>query len=322
MTREEVAIAIISYNTREILRACLETVVKDRPREIVVVDNGSSDGSVQMIQERFPGVRVEVDASNPGYGAAANRAVAACSAPYILLLNSDTLVPPGAIDALVEYANGNPRAGMVGPRLLNVDGSLQPSCFAFPSIGFLLVEYTTLRVLAARVAHWRERFFIGWLHDTPRVIPWTCGAALLIRRTAFDEVRGFDPTFYMYYEEVDLAYRMAAAGWESHFAPVGEIVHIGGASTANVWSQMRVRHFRSMMQFAARHLTTTHATALALLLTALMRAKLILDRSRRLLMRDSASRLALDARIAHWRELAGVPFLREMRGFRHAITNR
>ena len=132
-----VAVAVISFNTRDILRDCLTSVLAESPTELVVVDNGSTDGSIEMVRQAFPSARLVVEASNPGYGAASNRAVSECSSSYVFLLNSDTVLPPGTLDAMRGYMERHPRAGMAGPRLVNADGSLQPSCFAFPSATFL-----------------------------------------------------------------------------------------------------------------------------------------------------------------------------------------
>jgi hypothetical protein len=310
---EGVAAVVISYNTREILRACLLSVVADAPAEVVVVDNGSTDGSVEMVRDEFPSIRLVLDPTNPGYGGAANRGVAACDAPLVLLLNSDTVLPRGTFAALRDYADRHPRAGCVGPRLLNPDGSLQPSCHAFPSTTFLALEYTSLRHVARRVPALRDRYFIDWAHDSARAVPWVSGAALLLRRTALDAVGGFDPSFHMYYEEVDLAYRMARAGWETHFAPVADITHLGGASTAQVWAAMRVRHFRSLVQFCARHHTPTAAARTAATLSLMLAGKLAVDATRRHLVRDPARRRELDGRVEHWRQLWRVPFVREAR---------
>jgi hypothetical protein len=309
----DVAVAVISFNTRDILRDCLATVMAESPREVVVVDNGSTDGSIEMVRQEFPAVRLVVDESNPGYGAACNRAVAECSAAYVLLLNSDTLLRRGTLSALLDYMEGHPRAAMAGPRLLNRDGSLQPSCFAFPSATFLVVEHSSLRPLAGAIPPMRRHFFIGWPHDEARAVPWVMGAALVIRRSAYEPVGGFDPTFHMYCEEVDLAYRLAKAGWETHFAPVADVTHLGGASTSKRWQPMRVRYFRSLVQFCATHHPLRSALRTATTLRAMVRLKLLLDRVQRLALRDADARRAVDARLAVWRELLRLPLANEVR---------
>jgi GT2 family glycosyltransferase len=319
---EAVAVAIISYNTRDVLRNCLTSVMPEAPAELVVVDNGSTDGSIEMIQSEFPAVRLVVEANNPGYGAAANRAVSESIAPYVLLLNSDTVLRSGTLRALHEYMQRHPRAGMAGPRLVNVDGSLQPSCYAFPSTAFLIVEHSSLRPLAKWVPGGRRHFFIDWPHDEARAVPWVTGAALVLRRDAFDEVAGFDPSFHMYCEEVDLAYRMRAVGWETHFAPVADVTHLGGASTSKVWMPMRVRYFRSLVQFCATHHSWRATTCTVAALEMMVLFKLVLDTVTRRIVRDPERRRMLDARVALWRQLRRVPFLREAREVYGRRSNR
>jgi GT2 family glycosyltransferase len=306
-----VSVAIVSYDTRDILRDCLRTVVANAPARIVVADNGSTDGSIEMVRSEFPDVVLLVDERNPGYGAAANRAVAACDTPYVLVLNSDTLLPAGSLEPLREYMDLHPRAGMAGPRLRHGDGSLHRSAYAFPSTTFLIVEQSPLRAVARWIPAMRRRYFIDWAHDEARAVPWVYGAVLMIRRAAFEAVGGYDPSFYMYYEEVDLAYRLARAGWETHYAPVAEVTHLGGASTSRVWATMKERNFRSLIRFAATHMSATETTRLAATLRALVAAKATIASTQQLLPRHPARRRQVAERAAFWRHLARVPFVRE-----------
>ncbi|HEX6104576.1 MAG TPA: glycosyltransferase family 2 protein, partial [Gemmatimonadales bacterium] len=242
------AVAIVSWNTRELLRRCLESALAEGAAEIVVVDNGSSDGSVEMVRDQFPRVRLEVRPENPGYGAASNIAFGLCSAEYVLLLNSDTAIHPGALAALVEHLDRNPRAGIVGPRLLNADGTLQKSVFPFPSPLVPLVKRRPVADVVGVVPWLRDEFVGSWAHDRARRAPWVLGAALAIRRTAFDGTGGFDESFVMYFEEVDLCYRLRQAGWEIHFTPAAEVTHVGGASTSQRRPEMLARLSLSAME--------------------------------------------------------------------------
>ena len=133
------AVAIVNWNTRDLLRACLSSCLAEAPEEIVVVDNGSYDGSIDMVRREFPSVHLKVLSANPGYGAASNIAFRLCRAPHVLLLNSDTEVRPGALAALSQALDERPQTGVIGPKLENPDGSLQQSVFPFPSpyISFL-----------------------------------------------------------------------------------------------------------------------------------------------------------------------------------------
>jgi hypothetical protein len=247
------AVAVISWNTRDLLRRCLETVAAEAPHEVVVVDNGSADGSVEMVRDRFPTIRLQVLPENPGYGAAANVALRLCASPYVLLLNSDTELRRGALEALARHLEGHPRAGIVGPRLLNPDGTLQQSTFPFPSPVVPIIKRRPVADVVGAVPLLRETFAGAWAHDRVSPVPWVLGAALAIRRQAYESVGGFDEHFVMYYEEVDLCYRLRRAGWDIHFSPAAEVTHIGGASTSQRRPQMLARLGLSEMDFHRRH---------------------------------------------------------------------
>ena len=247
------AVAIVNWNTRDLLRGCLRSVLADAPGEVVVVDTGSTDGSVEMVRDEFPGVRLVTLPHNPGYGAGCNAGVRASGAEYVLVLNSDTRVTPGSIARLAGSLGASPRAGVVGPRLLNPDGSPQRSIYPFPGPVARVFVHEPLASSAWIVPALRERYATGWRRSVPRRVPWVLGAALAIRRRAFDDVGGFDETFEMYFEEVDFCWRLRARGWDTLFAPSVEIVHLGGASTRQRRAAMRLRYELSLLQFHRRH---------------------------------------------------------------------
>jgi len=234
---ESIAVAVVNWNTRDLLACCLRSVVAQSPCELVVADNGSTDGSVELVRREFPAATLVESPGNPGYGGGANRAVGRCTAEYVLLLNSDTTLAPGALRALREYLAGHDRAAIVGPRLVHPDGTLQESCFRFPK---------PVRPLTRAKA--------GSLpHDRAGPVPWVLGAALGLRRTAFEAVGGFDEAYHMYFEEVDLAYRLRQAGWETHFTPEACVMHVGGASTRQRRAEMLLRTRLSSLEFYRRH---------------------------------------------------------------------
>jgi GT2 family glycosyltransferase len=301
MTR--MAVAIVNWNTRDLLRDCLRSLAEQGALDIVVVDNGSTDGSPEMVRAEFPHVILEIDHTNPGYGAAANRACARCRGEYILVLNSDTVLRPGSIAALTAYLDAHPKAGIVGPRLLNPDGSLQRSCFPFPGPWVPLFKRQPFAAIADLVPSLREAHPGRFAHDTARRTPWVLGAALAVRRTAFEAIGGFDASFVMYYEEVDLCYRMLQAGWETHFTPSAEIVHLVGASTRQRRAEMLVRLNLSSIAFHRRHhrglaLTLSLASVRAGTLACLAR-----DRVRYLLAARDGTRERLAEDVAVWREV-------------------
>lgn len=297
------AVAVISWNTRELLRRCLATVVAEGPAEVVVVDNGSADGSVEMVRAEFPAVRVKVLPSNPGYGTAGNTAFTLCRAEYVLLLNSDTELRPGTLAALSAHLDRCPRAGIAGPRLLNPDGSLQKSTFPFPSPLVPLLKRRPVANVVASVPGLRDAFVGTWAHDHSRRVPWVLGAALAIRRAAYEAVGGFDQSFVMYYEEVDLCYRMRQAGWETHFTPATEVTHIGGASTSQRRPAMLAQLSLSAVEFHRRHHRGVVGAVAIGLVRATMRYRLCRDWLGYQVMRREGKRKVFAENLAVWREV-------------------
>jgi GT2 family glycosyltransferase len=297
------AVAVISFETRDALGACLRSVLAARPVELVVVDNGSTDGSIELVAAGFPQAALVVNEENRGYGAAANQAFAACTAPGLLLLNSDTVVAADALTSLGRYLAEHPDVGVVGPRLANPDGSLQPSTFPFPSVGDLLVGDTGLHLLIRRFPNLRERFLRTWAHDAARAVPWLRGAALGIRRSAFEAVGGFDEDFFMYWEEVDLCRRLAAAGFETHYAPVTTVVHAGAASTSQRAGAMRREWLIGFRRYLRRHESRRSASAMLGLLKLFVRARAARDAVRARTPGDPERRLRLATSSAASREL-------------------
>ncbi|MEO7965740.1 MAG: glycosyltransferase family 2 protein [Gemmatimonadaceae bacterium] len=291
-----IAVTIVNYNTVGFLRDCLVTVRAAGADEIVMKDNGSTDGSVEMVEREFPEVRVLDSRDNPGYGAASNRAIAACDAPYVLLLNSDTLLARDTLAVLADHLDAHPLAAIVGPRLHNTDGTLQRSAHGFP-------RPATWRPIVRRIPGLRDRSLLTWPHDQPRLVQWVKGAALAIRRTAFDRVGGFDPDFFMYFEETDLCYRLIEAGWEIHFSPATTVVHKGGASTDLVRAEMAMQFLAGMRQFYRRHYPQNDLRRLDAVLRAQTRVALLRDRARLLFTSDPRVTDTLTDNLRVWRRV-------------------
>lgn len=299
----KIAVGIVSYNTRKYLRACLQSVIAEGADEIVVVDNASSDGSSTMVGTGFPQVQLRVNTTNRGFGAAANQAVASCGAPYVLLLNADTVLHEGTIRALETHLDRHPQAGIVGPRLVNLDGSLQASCFPFPIPVNVFLELSNLSAVVQHLPVMRERYLRSWRHDRVRVVPWVLGAALAIRREAFDAVGGFDESFFMYSEESDLCYRLHARGWQTHFTPEATIVHVGGVSTVQYRTTMAARALTSTIDFYRRHYSRGQLLQLKLIMIVSMLAKMARDRVHLLSVRDPLRRARLIEDLQVWRHV-------------------
>jgi GT2 family glycosyltransferase len=298
-----VAVAVVSYNTRDALRCCLESVRSVGAEEVVVVDNASTDGSVELIRVCFPHVALRVSDLNRGYGAAANQALAACRAPFVLLLNGDTQVVPGALQALGAYLRAHPRAAIVGPRLLNPDGSLQRSTYPDLSALDMLLGESGLHLLMRRIPLVRQCSLRTWDHARARRVPWVLGAAMAIRREPFELVGGFDEGFFLYGEEVDLSRRLMAVGYETHFAPVASVVHIGGASTAGKSHAMRRELMLGRRRYLERHASLQSTRRLLRTMRAITWARAIRDAGSAHLTRDEPRRHDLRASAASWRGL-------------------
>jgi GT2 family glycosyltransferase len=298
-----ISIAIVNHNTREHLAACLESAAADPCVPVLVVDNASTDDSAEMVRREFPWVDLHVLPANRGFAAGANTAVRLCTTPYVLLLNSDTRLAPNSASALADYLDAHPSVAVAGPRLLNPDGSLQHSCHAMPTPLNELLRWTFLGVLAARMPFGRDYYLARWSHSYARPVGWLVGAALAIRRGAFDTIGGFDESFFMYSEEVDLMYRLHAARWDVHFAPVTDVIHVGGASTVQQRAAMTAQLFSSMYGFYSRHYSGHSLLQLKITLSYLMLRNLARDFVRLPGARDDARRDQIYQDIGAWRRV-------------------
>ena len=302
-TSADVAVVVVNYDTRDHLRACLTTIRVEAPREVIVVDNASSDDSAGMVRAEFPEVMLHANTTNHGYGAAANQGIHACRASYVLLLNSDTRLQPGALSAMGDYLDLHPRVAIAGPLLRNPDGTRQPSCFPFLTPLNVLVLNTVLCELVGFLPFLRGRFLPAWQHDSACAVPWVKGAALAIRREAFDAVGGFDESYFMYAEELDLCYRLGAAGWETHYAPVTSVTHVEGASTMQRRPEMLSRLFASIGHFYRRHYPPAYRPRLRWAVTAVMWQRILKDTIRFHLAREPLLRRRYASDLVVWRQI-------------------
>ena len=220
------ACVVVTYDALPWIERCLASV---EGLETIVVDNGSRDGTVDLVRGTFPDVRV-VESENRGLCAGWNTGIGTTSAEQVLLLNADAWLLDGALEALVAAADRHPRAAVVGPRLLNPDGTLQRSVRGFPTVWRLATEYLYLRKLAPRSRALNAFYGAGFDHASERAVEWLMGACLLVRRAAYDEVGPFDERYFMFSEEVDWMRRAADRGWSVVFAPEARCVHVGGAA--------------------------------------------------------------------------------------------
>lgn len=246
------SVVIVSWNTRTLLSACLlaveQAVQAAAPLdvEVIVVDNGSTDGSLELLRERFPAVRLIANTENVGFARANNQGIAAATGDALLLLNSDAFLPRSALADMARFLDEHPGAGAAGCRLLNLDGSFQASYARFPT---LWSEVALMAGLARRL--------IGPYAPSPSPVPgerahpvdWVAGAAIFARRAALVAVGGFDPGFFMYSEETDLCRRLWQAGRQVWYAPEIAVFHVGGGSTRQRRTANYVQLYRSKVRY-------------------------------------------------------------------------
>ena len=248
------SVIIVSYNTRALTLECLRILteeVQGMRAEIFVVDNASSDNSVPVIKACFPAVRLLVSERNAGFGAANNLALHQSRGRYLLLLNTDAFPKPGAIAALIHFLDQHPAVGVIGPRLLYQDGSLQQSCFRFTTPLYAWMENLGL----TKLFRWYPALddYRSWNHATERAVDFVIGACLLLRREVYQQVGGFDERFFMYQEEADWQKRIKAAGWQIVFTPCAEVVHLAGASGKDQPLRTSGHFFESLDKYMLKH---------------------------------------------------------------------
>ena len=282
----DVSVVVVTFNALPWVERCLESV---RGHETIVVDHGSTDGTLELVRARFPDVRV-IEQENRGMGGGNNTGMRAAQGRYVLLLNSDAWVVGDALERLVAYADANPDVALAGPRLVNPDGTLQRSVRGFPTIWRLATEYLFLRKLAPRSRVLNAFYGGGFHHDSTREVESLQGAVLLVRREAADAVGLFDEDFFMFSEETDWTYRFRQAGWKVVFVADAEAVHVGGASHAG---RLYVENLRGILRFLAKHRGLREAErARRLLLTALRIRAVVFRGQRRAAYREGARFLA------------------------------
>jgi GT2 family glycosyltransferase len=257
----DLAVVVVTYNSAATIEACLRSIQAEGPAEIIVVDNASRDDTVSLLAASFPNLRLIANPVNEGFGRACNRGWRETRAPFVLLLNPDTELRPGALRALLSFAAAQPRAALVGPRILNPDGTLQHSCFRFPSLRMVVTGFFGLIALDSpangRYSHQE--------YERAHQVEHLLGACLLARRAAGQQVGLLDERFFIYFEETDWCYRMRAAGWQNWYCPAATVVHLGAHSTSRDPERMSAEFYRSQARFYRKHYTPLRLLALKLL---------------------------------------------------------
>jgi len=258
---------VVNYNAKDYLLACVESLLAEGAEAVVVVDNGSADGSEEALAERFPEAKWLPTGSNIGYGAASNLGVALAGTDYVLVCNADVVLGPGALGALASYLGRHPETAVVGPQIVTAGGQLYPSARRFPGLAESFGHGIVGQFWPANPFS-RRYTMAEWDHTSAREVDWVSGSCFLARRDAWEQVGGFDPTYFMYLEDVDLCWRLRHNGWAVAYEPAARVTHVQGVSTDRRPYRMLLAHHVSMWRFAWR--TTRPRWVLALVLPGLV----------------------------------------------------
>ncbi len=265
-----ISVIIVNYCTRELLRDCLASLraSRDPAVEIIVVDNHSTDASVEMVRAEFSEFRLITNSENLGFAQGNNTGIWQARGKYILLLNSDTLVRPGALQAMTRFLDSHPTAGGVTCRLLNGDGTIQACVSRRPGPMLLFFRLSGLsHLFGSDRARRFVRRYLGWLlgatvrsyldpyaaSESPLEVENISGACLMLRREAVEQVGLLDESFFMYFEDMDYCIRLRKAGWKLFYVPTGEIVHLVGQSSGGRMRDYSVSSYQSLFYFYRKH---------------------------------------------------------------------
>ena len=248
----KVLITLVNYNSTELLLKCLHSIESHEIQSeyhVLVVDNNSKDAAVEVVRERFPEITIIANSTNYGYAIAVNQAIQRYESDFILLLNPDIEVKPGAIDQLVKFMETTSDVGIVGGKLLNPDGSLQYSCRTYFTLPVILHRRTFLKKLFPNSRAVREHLMLDWDHDSIRDVDWVLGACMMIRRSALKDVGLMDERFFLYFEDVDWCYRMKKSGWRVCYLPDAHMMHHHRRESAQGFNRTFFYLLLSMVHF-------------------------------------------------------------------------
>jgi GT2 family glycosyltransferase len=270
----DLSVIIVNWNTKDLLCQCIDSLaqtVKKIDTEIFVVDNGSTDGSVAAIREKFPRVRLIENQVNLGFARANNQAISLSSGEYLLFLNPDTRVKDEAFPTMLSFMSSHAKAGLVGAQLLNADGSKQNSIANFPSLATELFNKSLLRWLFPEKFPGKERDYPG-----PVEVESVIGACMLVRRKAVEQVGLLDEEFFLFLEETDWCYRIKKAGWEIYHIPQAEVLHFQGKSAEVEKGKARIEYYRSRYHYFRKNKGSLQTSVLFVGLMIKLSVELIL----------------------------------------------
>lgn len=252
----KLSIVILCWNDLKVIRDCLHSIYEGTQRidfEVIVSDNGSTDGSVEFIHRNFPKARVMENRANLGFARGNNVGIRASQGEYVLILNPDTIIHEGSLDRFIEFADNHPEAGTFGCRVLNPDGTYQISARPFPTIRREWISALYLRPLAYLSEALIGDTYTGWKGDTERPVDWQSGCCVMFRAGLLKELGGFDEQFFYHYEEVDLCRRVWKAGRPLVFTPKATITHLGGQSVKRFPIRFELEKSRSRFRYYYKH---------------------------------------------------------------------
>jgi len=310
MSITDVSVIIVSWNTQDILHNCLRSVYEQSGEidfEVIVIDNASTDGSVEMVKKNFPQVTLIENSQNRGFAAANNQGIAVAQGRYVLLLNSDTVILDKAVEKTISFADAHPKAAVVGCRVLNPDRTLQPTCFMFPSILNMLLSSTYLYKLFPKSKFFGRERMTWWYRNDIKEVDVITGCFMLIRQKAIQQVGTMDEQFFMYGEETDWCYRFKEAGWKILFTPCAEIIHLGGQSAQKRATTMVVQLRKSILQFMKKHHGPLTYRIASLLTVIFLAVRLPIWSVIALFQRAQSSEAAIKKR-AYWTGITNILF--------------
>jgi len=252
----KISIIIVSWNVEEELFDCLMSIKQNKPSypyEVIIVDNASTDGTIDIIQNNFAETKLIINNENRGFASANNIGIEKSCGQYILFLNPDTIIQTNALDKLIAFLDENKDVGACGPKLLYGDGKLQPSTRKFPDFYSALYQNTILKNTGLFRKHYRRYRMRNFNFDKQKDVDILMGAAILTRRSIIEKIGPMDESFFMYYEEADLCYRIVQAGWRIVFVPDATIIHLGGKSSDHIPLKTRMMRLKSMLIFFRKH---------------------------------------------------------------------
>lgn len=248
----DVSVIIVSWNAKEHLQNCLRSLNDPGckyTQEVIVVDNASTDGTVDLVEEQFPEVKLIKNSGNLGFARANNIGIRASSSRYVCLINSDVIVLENCIEKLIDFLDQHPNIGLAGPRILNPDRTLQPNCRHFPTIWNNLCQTLGLNYLFPKSAFFSEPFMKYWAHDEIRKVDVITGSFWIVRREALEKVGLLDEDFFIYGEDIDWCKRFHNAGWDVVFYPESKAIHFGAASAANAPTRFYIEMQKSDLHY-------------------------------------------------------------------------